>query len=89
MRFLLITPTDGPSVKRRPSTASVGPYLAFFQILRFASYLIKSTDQQHSLSMHLRSVDAYRRSILRFSSTSGIGTISNNIDNFLGRSVNQ
>ena len=72
-----------------PLTASIGPDLASFLSLPFASSLIQSTDQQHGPSIHLRSIDASRCSILRFSLTSGTGTFSDHIEAFPGRSIDQ
>ena len=46
-------------------------------------------DQQHGTSMHLRLVDAFRRSILRLSSISGPGTIFELIDDSTGWSIDQ
>ena len=56
-----------------PSTSSVDKYLASYLSLHFASSLIKLKDQQHDPLIHLLSVDASRRSILRFPSTSSTG----------------
>ena len=83
-RFQSTTTTDGPSVKRRTVIASISQYIAYFQSLHFASSLIHSIDQQHGQSMHLWSIDAYLRSILIFSLTSGTGTVLDHINDLLG-----
>ena len=65
--FQSTTTTDGPSVKRRTVDYLHRSMHSIFSKLHFASSLIESTDQQHGQSMHLWSIDAYRRSRLIFS----------------------
>ena len=84
-----MTPQTVHRLNDEPSTASIGPYLAFFQILHVESSLTQSTDQQHGPSIHLRSIDASRCSILSFSSTSSTEAFSDLINDFSRRSIDQ
>ena len=62
------------------TSVSLSTDLEYFSLLQMSPSLNQSTDQQNGSSIRPESADALRRFILRIFPSSGIGTISNQIN---------